>query len=162
MKLPFSQGLNGIKTNFDLKILKGLLGANIFSVAEVVGYYSDYSKKELLKHPLNLHSVIGKIHTIREDKKDRWSAGKLVHAVFNNRSKKEYQFAPVFTCKSVQTIEMQNGCIWVGGSITPLASWELEELAKNDGFKCVADFWDYFGSYDKFEGKIIHFTNHKY
>ena len=45
-----------------------------------------------------------KIHTIREDKPDRWKAGNKIHFIINNRTKNLFQFAPVIPVISVQTI----------------------------------------------------------
>ena len=52
-------------------------------------------------------SVLPKMHTIREDKKDRWNSGKLIHCAYNNRSSGMYIFAPVFICISTQEIKIR-------------------------------------------------------
>jgi len=41
-----------------------------------------------------------------------------------------------------------------------LSEIELEQLAKNDGFNSVEDFWNWFT--EDFKGQIIHFTDFRY
>jgi hypothetical protein len=39
---------------------------------------------------------------------------------------------------------------------------EIEDLAINDGFDDVADFWAWFDQYSPFSGKLIHWTGLRY
>ena len=46
----------------------------------------------------------------------------------------------------------------------PLTSWEMEMLAKNDGFKSVDDFWDFFNAHyhtRPIEMNVIRWTDFK-
>lgn len=116
-------------------------------------------------NPQFIESILqgSKIHTIREDKTNRWGAGRIIQAATGVRTKYYKQF---FTseCKDIQEvcilIEHKNVIIYDGRDQTYLCPESIERLAKNDGFKTVEDFWQWF---DKpFKGKIIHWTNFKY
>ena len=104
-----------------------------------------------------------KIHTIREDKTNRWDVGTKIHFVINSRTKNRFQFAPVVLVKSIQSFEIKyykkNGAnkvdILVDG-----ASVSLNLLAQNDGFDSTGEFLDYFNT--NFKGKIIHWTDFEY
>lgn len=123
--------------------------------------------------PLILSGV--KKHTIREDKHDRWSAGKLMNMSTGVRTKNYKEFAKK-TCTGTQKISIQyydnkqrvririddrffGTAFYDQGRISYYVS-ELEDLARNDGFDSIDDFFRWF---DKdFEGKIIHWTQLKY
>lgn len=182
MILGFSTQLNGKPTYFVEKIWKGL--SNEF-ILKTSGYPSEVYPKEYLeclqKDLVNFEDKRSKLHTIREDTKDRWKAGNKIDFFINCRQKHMFRFAPVLPVVSVQKIEIKwfdlfgkkmvrvfiddksfacvkympvlNGvCLGVTGNI--------EALAQNDGFDTIADFFAYF---DKdFTGKIIHWTDLKY
>jgi hypothetical protein len=108
-----------------------------------------------------------KIHTIREDKHNRWDAGKTIHFVTGLRTSRQDCFA-LWQCTSVQKIEIKYNpdkdkkhyfpIIHIDG--LEITSLELFNLAKNDGFKNERDFLTWF---DKdFTGKLIHWTKFKY
>ena len=106
-----------------------------------------------------------KIHTIRQDLKNRWKADNKIHPVYNNRTKNQFQFAPTFQCKGIQTIEIKHhgtskeiSRIIVDGR--DLLLTEIYTLALNDGFDNVMDFFKWFDT--DFKGKIIHFTDFNY
>lgn len=106
-----------------------------------------------------------KKHSIREDKKNLWKAGNNIHFVIGNRTKNRFQFAPVIKVKSTQKIEILHGLksdkqafVTVDGKTLHIA--EIEQLAINDGFDSVDDFFAWFNK--DFTGKIIHWTNLKY
>ena len=116
-----------------------------------------------------------KLHTIREDKSDRWKPGTQIHFVINNRSKNRYQFAPVLECKGIQIIEIFHDLghaeIHIDGQFYGEVyrhglddiyqhTDDLELLAKNDGFLSVDQFFAWFKK--DFTGKIIHWTGLKY
>lgn len=165
MNLGFSQKFkDGKATHFVGKIWNCLmLSENYKQCAEwYLGQNAIIQMNETL-HP--------KLHTIREDKKNRWSAGKLIHFIINNRQPNRFQFAPVITVVSTQKIEViytnsnsDYPCVKIDGKL--LYIWikpdlkVLETLAKNDGFNSVEDFFNYFDR--DFSGKIIHWTNLKY
>jgi hypothetical protein len=114
-----------------------------------------------------------KIHTIRQDKKNRWHDGMKIHFATGVRSKRYVQFQSG-KCKSTQIIIIkhrkgdfpQKG-IWIDGVLRFSINGVLHNgtefmttLALNDGFKNYDDFFDWF---DKdFEGKIIHWTDFRY
>tara|TARA_R110002167_G_scaffold364968_1_gene588383 strand:+ start:37643 stop:38170 length:528 start_codon:yes stop_codon:yes gene_type:complete len=106
-----------------------------------------------------------KLHTIREDKNNRWKPGNDIHFVVNNRRPDRFQFAPVIKCLSTQEIKiLHSGEKWrqpwvfVDGAI--LTGPEIDVLAQNDGFDFTSDFFAYFNT--DFTGKIIHWTNLEY
>ena len=113
-----------------------------------------------------------KVHTIREDKHDRWRPGMKIHFATGVRTSYYSQFYADF-CVSTQrihfkpTIEFADGTthepalphIYVDGL------WIIDpkkrlQLALNDGFSSLDDLYTFF--HDGFEGKIIHWTNYKY
>lgn len=105
-----------------------------------------------------------KLHTIREDSSNRWRAGMDIHFVINNRTKNRFQFAPVVNCVSIQNIEIKYFKTFVypeviidGKMMSYLA---LGDVAINDGFDSVDDFFAYFNK--DFKGKIIHWTDLRY
>ena len=107
-----------------------------------------------------------KIHTIRADPKRRWKVGMSIqHWRGNPRNVRQnpYHFYNGI-CKGVQKIQILNifddrEGVRIDGVM--LNDEQIEMLAKNDGFKTVDDFWNWFGMND-FEGVIIHFTDLKY
>lgn len=178
MILSFSTKFkNGKPTNFVGKIWTGLFPIMDHSIDEWFPIIKECREKELI--PLgekiidSIGEFKGKLHTIREDKHNRWHAGVLIHFTVFPRSSKMFQFAPVIPCKSVQKIEI---------SYLPARGWasillpkpvsisidnrflestkEVKQLAQNDGFDSVDDFFDWFKT--DFTGKIIHWTDLKY
>ena len=105
-----------------------------------------------------------KIHTIREDKHNRWHPGMTMHMATGVRTKNYNQFYED-KCVSVQEIaifpQYKNVLIYPEWEQSYfLTNHEIETLAKNDGFDTVEDFWEWFDH--QFYGKIIHWTNHTY
>lgn len=125
-----------------------------------------------------LDNAFPKIHTIRDDKADRWKVGNKIHQVIHNRSPKRFQFAPVLEVLAIQKIKIQYrkdgdtllANVVVDGKHIGTATWKncqlvehnpnLDILAHNDGFDDVSQFFEYFS--DSYKGKIIHWTNFKY
>lgn len=121
---------------------------------------------------LRLNTLKPKIHTIRKDKNGRWKPGMSIQMVYRGagyKIKDEFNkgIPELQTCKAVQKIE-----IVYGDSLGPfhpvivaidkriLNESERLQLAINDGFLSLEDFFDWF---DKdFTGKIIHWTNFHY
>lgn len=114
-----------------------------------------------------------KIHTIREDKNNRWKRGIKIQMATGVRTKNYEQFCGTFSCEGIQTIEFKWKHInkgmgnedWTvrlfinGIDFTNRA----EEIALNDGFDNVADFFKWKAWYRKnFIGKIIHWTDKWY
>lgn len=119
-----------------------------------------------------------KIHTIREDKPNRWKKGNTIHFATGVRTK-NYECFEELTCWSVQKIEIKYFCencsttavtVFVGDKMIGGALMKhcqiqschdsVLQLALNDGFKDVNEFLEWFS--EDFEGKIIHWTNKKY
>lgn len=105
-----------------------------------------------------------KIHTIREDKNERWHTGKLIHFATGVRTK-EYDNFLKDTCKSVQEIEIDYTRTLLGEPTIKIDGKELVhtdvvKLFLNDGFESMEDFLKWFNK--DFKGKIIHWTNFKY
>ena len=150
--------LAGQPTNFQVKIWKSF--PEPLQVKHI-RCYSPFSIK-------NIFNEKAKLHTIREDKKNRWKPGTDIHFIINNRTPQRYQFAPILKCVSTQKFEI----FWQDLDLYPLAIpqvyvdgvWligqQLQNLAINDGFNCLDDFFLYFNK--NFTGKIIHWTNFKY
>lgn len=176
MNLPFSTELKGKKTYFVEKILNCRRKQESLDnfIAECF-----YTGKHSGKYELNRYALatcLPKLHTFREDEKNRWKAGISIHPFINNRTKKMLQFAPQFPCKSTQrviiTVNDKIKSVYVDGKIyaclhSDLASKPqvrdralLTVMAQNDGFETLEGFFDYFAP--RFSGKIIHFTDLKY
>jgi uncharacterized protein YqfB (UPF0267 family) len=111
-----------------------------------------------------------KVHTIREDRKNRHSGGGRLHLSIGVRTK-AYRCLKETLCTGVQQIEIlygnggycdvfvyQDARVLVDGR--ELSYPEVTELAKNDGFDSQDAFFKWFSS--DFKGKIIHWTNLKY
>lgn len=177
MILPFSTQLNGKPTYFVEKILRGILNEHSHKGLDLAEFI--YQSGEALKYQNvdDIFTVIEnkvkpKLHTIREDKTDRWKPGTKIDFFINCRQPTMFRFAPVLPVVSVQEIDIKwigfntgfRPCIWIDKKlIYDLAGIKEElmlELAKNDGFDTVEDFFRYF---DKdFKGKLIHWTDLKY
>lgn len=110
-----------------------------------------------------------KIHTIRQDKANRWKKGNKIHFNINVRAKDMLQFAPVVEVVSTQQIIItyddvvcEQNCIEptikIDGKCLSLDS--MEQLAINDGFDNLQDFLEWFS--EDFTGKLIHWTDKKY
>lgn len=182
MILSFSQQLNGKPTYFIEKIWECLPDKDIDVYDLIVmDYRIRFGKEWDGKYFIN-HNP--KLHTIREDKKSRWGAGSDIHFVINSRTKNYFQFAPVIKCKSVQTIEIKDVShlpnvseygIVLGYPVKdmvfnlafsviidgiPQTEGQITQLAINDGFDSVEDFFAYFNK--DFKGVIVHWTDLKY
>jgi hypothetical protein len=108
-----------------------------------------------------------KIHTIREDKKERWRPGMSIQMATGVRSPKYFCFMNS-VCTDVQKIEIIPGNSTEGLVSIPsiiidrdeLSVVGIDKLFGNDGFKTLLDFCNWF---DKpFTGRLIHWTNFKY
>lgn len=184
MILPFSthwskempEHLSGLSTYFVEKITAGLskvigeeLDEYTSGICENLGY------TDLVSLARKIVSVKPKKHTIREDSKNRWKAGCLIHFFINNQRPNMFRFAPVVEVVSVQRINIfkcapvytpytykteKNGTFQVEIDGMCLNVEKLIKLSINDGFDTLDDFFSYFK--DGFSGKLIHWTNIKY
>lgn len=102
-----------------------------------------------------------KIHTIREDKHNRWKVGMTMHMATGVRTKNCKEFARK-KCISVQKIRIKyySNYIHVKIGNRVLSDGEVIRLACNDGFAGVKYFKEWFNR--DFVGKIVHWTNVKY
>ena len=118
--------------------------------------------------------IIGgtKVHTIRDDKHNRWKVGNKIHFWLGNprntRGKtKPYQFG-IGECSRVEDILMDfailedwsTDTVYIGDDIILKSDDELNALAENDGF----DNWEqmklWFDNPDRwYSGKIIFWKN---
>lgn len=152
-------------TYFVEKVWKSLLK---YGVRINASEFVEFGKRLPEEVSDGIMTAIPKRHTIRRDQYNKWHPGKLIHPVINNRSKDRFQFTPVLKCVSTQSIEI----LWkdVDGFKTPTPTiyvdgkWivgkDLIDLAINDGFDNITDFFSWFKT--DFKGKIIHWTNLKY
>lgn len=124
-----------------------------------------------------------KIHTIREDRHDRWKPGMTIQFSTGIRTAGYNQFM-TGVCKSVQYIWIawEHGIpfVHIGDIKDGLVPFyipdyygieQMRDLYINDGFRKQSEFFKWFWDagemdnpiYDKiFEGKIIHWTDRKY
>lgn len=174
MILPFSTQLNGKPTYFVEKIWQGLLkehfnllGYNRFRTLACIEKVIDKWDYKIDLKP--------KIHTIREDKKNRWKVGTNIDFFINCRQKNMFRFAPVLPVVSIQEVSIMHETVFTNKTATIKIDGEwfaaynfskgniygkLETFIKNDGFDTIEDFFAYFN--EDFKGKIIHWTDFKY
>lgn len=182
MILPFSTQLNGKPTYFVEKILTCLVLNRIITF-EAVNTILENSHQNFDRSII--HNK--KLHTIREDKKNRWKAGTKIDFFINTRQKNMFRFAPVLPVISTQKIEFiwkenpkNQKCLGISFDKTCTiiidncffgdvlffkgnlisASYNLPDFAKNDGFDTAEELFAYFNK--NFKGKIIHWTYLKY
>lgn len=125
---------------------------NYFAPCVSMNLVGDIDKSKL--HP--------KIHTIREDEKNRWYPGRKIHFVINNRTKERFQFAPLLHVQDIDHIDIywDNGepTVYLNGRL--VSSDTVSLIASNDGFDTTEDFFKYFN--EDFSGKIIHWSDFQY
>lgn len=153
MTLAFSVKFkDGADTHFVEKIWSGV-GKGEFLMKTSL-YKPDFTKE-----------YAPKIHTVREDKADRWRVGMTINCVLFNRTKNRYEFATLI-CTSIQEISIEwhstLNCLPVTVHIDDreLSDVELMKFIENDGFDNYEQFEKFFSS--DFDGKIIHWTDKRY
>lgn len=161
MILGFSTQINKKPTYFVEKILRGI---EFYKAPINLSDFWKYTGYDLLSK----QHISPKLHTIREDRTNRWKAGTKIDFFINVRTKDMFRFAPVLPVVSVQDFEVvydraklfpfQKCVILVNGDV--LSDVETIHLALNDGFDTVEDFFAYFN--EDFKGKLIHWTEKKY
>lgn len=102
-----------------------------------------------------------KIHSIRLDKSNRWKQGNLIHMATGVRSPNYYCFMTE-VCTLVQRMHINPADKTIELSGVNLHNIEIEQLAINDGFDSVGDFWSWFESYEPADVKLIHWTDYRY
>ena len=100
-----------------------------------------------------------KLHTIRWDQNERWKQGRKIHFATGSRTP-NYNCFKEGICSGVQDIEIIGRKIYIDGNL--LDEIIIQELAINDGFDSVDDFWWWFDQYNPFEGKLIHWSELRY
>lgn len=112
-----------------------------------------------------------KPHTLREDKCNRWKAGRTIQFYTGGyRQKERLNFWEDNTCKATEAVHIThtaNGSVHtlsVTVDMKKLSGAEITELAERDGFKNSFDFMTYFvpNVGDSWTGKIIHWTDKRY
>lgn len=117
-----------------------------------------------------------KIHTIREDKHNRWKPGMKIQMAHGVRTKHYRCFDDSRICTGAQSIKINyyyNGVtpekmeIIIDGDLFysqseygGYGSKNLDLLAKNDGFDATSYFFKWF--IHDFEGWILHWTDFRY
>jgi len=121
----------------------------------ILGFYNQFK-------PQILAGI--KIHTIRQDRNNRWQAGRVIHFATGVRTP-NYDCFMIDECVSVQKISIKysSNPFWTPQVTVDgenLSANDLQLLASWDGFPSVAEFFEWF---DKdFVGKLIHWTDLKY
>jgi len=110
-----------------------------------------------------------KIHTLREDKTNRWQAGRKMHMYTGRYTATDRQFVKKAECVSVQYISLYAGVELICTSNLidgefildrTLSDTEALEFARNDGFDTLEDFWQWFTTTQTL--KLIHWTDKRY
>lgn len=177
MILPFSTQMNGKPTMFTNKIVKTMWQHYPLQMKELA------LSRELPEHYVfedltvfEQEKLKPKLHTIREDKNDRWQPGTKIDFFINCRQKDMFRFAPVLPVVSTQKVEIRwyelfnkkmarvfidnKSFACVKFYTEMIVTGKMLQLAQNDGFDTIEDFFAYFN--EDFKGKIIHWTDLRY
>ena len=185
MTLAFSTQINGKPNYFPEKIIIGLYIEGTISISKAVELLREYNKINPLPEELlyidtfrnNFSNYKSKLHTIRVDAHDRWKQGNKIHPVINNRTPQRFQFVDDIPCTGTQSFQIlwedNIPTVYIGetkDSLMPFFILEekgvivydegMSELAQNDGFDTMEDFFNYFNT--DFTGKLIHWTDKRY
>lgn len=126
-----------------------------------------------------------KIHTMRADPTNRWKAGRKIEMVYRGAGYKIIDhfnkgIPELEVCTGVQKVEIswytyhakpleimglkggthREPIVIIDGQRYPGACSQIRDLAKNDGFDSLEDFYKWFNK--DWEGKIIHWTDYRY
>jgi hypothetical protein len=170
MILGYSTIIDTKETHFVDKIWSGLIQNELAFHEQIKEFQNDYLLKTLKELEINIE-VTPKLHTIREDIKNRWKVGAKIDFYINTRKEDMFRFAPILPVVSIQYIMITRNkhgkaMVFIDGKIFYLQDWSVEQkykmlhFAKNDGFETTEAFFEYFDT--DFNGKIIHWTNLKY
>jgi hypothetical protein len=99
-----------------------------------------------------------KIHTIRRDPNYRWREGMTIHFRMGTRWKSKLFATGTVEKVGGVLISPPNHIVqlWSSPRWRRISDTGLAELAKNDGFDSVKDFWKWFND-EPFAGRIIYF-----
>jgi len=168
MKLSFGTEVNHQPNYFLEKIWKGLLQGP----GNLEESYQNYQRRYLEKFGKCWDGdtfgefLEPKLHTIRRDLDNEWTAGIDIQLVININTPDEFQFAPTLKCQSVQRIQIDYSNLINDDGPAVFIDYELldrETLAKlaiNDGFPTISDFFFYFN--EEFTGNLVHWTPIRY
>jgi len=168
MKLSFDTTINNQPNYFIEKIWKGLL----IGPGDLEESYLNYQGRHLDKFGMFWDGdtfsefLEPKIHTLRKDPENLWRTGMDIQLVINKDKINEFQFAPALRCQSVQRIQIDYSNLINDDGPAVFIDYEMADketvknLAINDGFATVADFFYYFDG--EFTGNLIHWTPLKY
>ncbi len=163
MILPFKTHINGKPTWFVYKIWQSLKPIDLSE------YIAHIDESNIPVHWMQ-KNILPKLHTIREDKAERWKPGIMIDYFINSRTKDMFRFAPRIPVVSTQTIffdyfpKTDSLHAIIDGKHQ--SQEKLRIIAQNDGFDSYEDFKEYFkplipsGSPKKM--KLIHWTDFKY
>jgi len=124
----------------------------------ILGFMKNFKSGKPTNFPEKIKAKIKKT-TIR--KGNRWKVGDKIHFATGVRTKKYKQFAYVI-CTSVRRIAInpKEKSVSIEKVISSSKyimkhyfAFQVEDIAKNDRFDSLDDFWLYFNEY--FEGQII-------
>jgi hypothetical protein len=120
-----------------------------------------------------------KIHTLREDKTNRWQTGRKMHMYTGRYTATDRQFIKEAECVSVQYVEVNAKLklIYIGRMehvviyrqrldstyfqrVRELTEAQALQFARNDGFDTLEDFWQWFTTTKTL--KLIHWTDKRY
>jgi len=115
-----------------------------------------------------INTIAPKIHTLRKDEENIWHAGMIIEAVTNAGTPQERPILPEVPCISTQKLQICHYSKEMYGNRAPdiqvddirMTPQAVEQMALNDGFECVEDFFAYFNK--DWKGKIIHLTDFRY
>lgn len=165
------KGLSGKPTMFVEKIFQGLNKFQMPNFHQWHEYIDKCEEEGVIDYNyLNDHfgdDDKGKIHTIRRDEKNRWNNKKYIHfSIWKGRPyhSEAFNFAPVIQCTGKERIKISywsslpKPLVMIGDTVINMKA--IEQLAFNDGFDSVEDFFSWFDS--DFDGWIIHWTPFRY
>lgn len=175
MTLSFGTQINGKPNYFIEKIWRAIVMHKLIPASSSAYHSCKWEYKDKFGNfwdgAFSMYNP--KLHTIRNDEKNRWKAGVNIHPVIKpkGRFSAGFQFAPVIECKSTQTIRIsyEDGKpnVYIDGfpfyfhtRRNTFGEDKMNQLAINDGFDSMADFFAYFNT--DFTGNLIHFTDLKY
>lgn len=182
MNLSFETKWEKKKPNYFIeKIWQSTTEGDFVMIVSSEKYFRLYFEK--FGVPLKRDKFQPKKHTLREDKKDRWKEGKVIHFIINNRTPNRFQFMPILPVLSTQkvvisqfedtitkfkyrTVKIGDTWKWSNTIFSQESESKILEFVKNDGFDDIDSFFDYFfpkkGKLLVKELKLIHWTPLKY
>lgn len=135
-----------------------------------LGFRTHYPFEKLRETKFEQKILDGiKIHTIREDKFDRWVPGRLAHFCTGIRTKfyRCFKKDTIVSTQQVRIVITKHSwgtvmSIYIEGKELPAVMHD--QFVRNDGFDSVWDFYAWFcpGKQSEMNGKILHWTNFKY